>query len=81
MAWIKTVSDDQATGLLARVYASARTRAGRVFNILRVQSTNPRTLRASMGLSREINLASSPVPRVVREMIAVVVSRTNNCHY
>ena len=81
MAWIKTVSDDEADGLLARIYAGARTRAGRVFNILRVQSANPRTLRASMGLYREIALGDSPVSRAVRQMIAVVVSRANNCHY
>ena len=81
MAWIKTVSDDEADGLLARIYAGARSRAGRVFNILRVQSANPKALRAGMGLYREIALGDSPVSRAVREMIAVVVSRANNCHY
>jgi len=81
MAWIKTVTEEQATGLLKRIYDGARQRAGRVFKIISVQSINPRTLRAGLGLYQETSLASSPLSRTLREMIAVVVSRANECHY
>ena len=81
MAWIKTVAPDEARGLLATIYKTARARAGRVFGILRLQSVNPPVLRAGVGLYREIMHADSPLSRAQREMIAVVVSRANQCHY
>ncbi|UCG17478.1 MAG: carboxymuconolactone decarboxylase family protein [Phycisphaerales bacterium] len=81
MAWIKTVDEKEASGVLAAIYDGARRRAGRVFNILRVQSLNPPVLQASVQLYRETTLAESPLSRGLREMIAVVVSRSNDCHY
>ena len=81
MAWIRTIAENEAEGLLATIYQSALQRTGRVFNILRVQSRNPKSLRAGLGLYRETILADSPVSRILREMIATVVSKTNGCHY
>ena len=81
MAWIRLISDDEATGLLARIYDAARKRAGRVFNILRVQSQNPPTLKASIDLYISVMMADSPLSRAQRELLAVVVSRANACHY
>ncbi len=81
MAWIAQTEADDATGLLEKIYADAKKRGGRVFNILKVQSLNPPTLRASMGLYMQTTLAESPVSRALREMIATVVSKTNECHY
>ena len=81
MAWVQQISEEHATGLLEKIYADAKKRAGRVFNILKLQSLNPPTLRASMGLYMQTTQADSPVSRAVREMIATVVSKTNECHY
>ena len=81
MAWVRQIPEEDATGLLQKVYADAKKRAGRVFNILKVQSLNPPTLRASMGLYIQTMHAESPVSRALREMIATVVSKTNECHY
>ena len=81
MAWIEQVDDQQAAGLLEKIYADAVKRAGRVFNIIKVQSLNPPTLRASMGLYMQTMHAESPVSRALREMIATVVSKINECHY
>ena len=50
MAFIKIVEPEQATGALKAEYGAAIERAGKVFNILKVQSLNPATLRASMDL-------------------------------
>lgn len=80
MAFIKTIDTDAASGLLSRVYSAAQ-RAGKGFNIVRVQSNNPPALKASMDLYASIMLRESPLSRVQREMLAVVVSRVNNCHY
>ena len=81
MAYIETVSDDEAQGLLARIYDAAKARAGRVFQILRVQSLNPKSLQASLGFYQNAVLGESKVSRADREMIAVVVSRANDCFY
>lgn len=81
MTWIRTVSDDEAEGALARSYDAARKRAGRVFNIVRAMSPNPPVLRASMGIYQAIMFGESPLPRSLRELLATVVSRVNLCHY
>lgn len=81
MAWIKVVSPPQATGLLARSYDAAVKRAGRVFQILRVQSQNPHALQSSMGLYFSVMHGDSPLSRSQREMLALVVSWANHCHY
>jgi len=81
MAWIQTVDEEQATGHLAEIYAAAVRRAGKVFNILRVQSLNPAVLEASIGLYKALMHGESPLSRAQREMLAVVVSAENRCHY
>lgn len=81
MAYIETVEPGAATGLLARIYEGAVRRAGKVFNILRVQSVNPSVLQSSLGLYQSIMFGSSPLSRAQREMLAVVVSRENSCDY
>ncbi len=82
MAWIETVDPDAAEGLLKRLYAAAVRRAGRVYNVIRLQSLRPQTLRASTQLYIEVMRSErSPLSRVQREMIATVVSRANSCHY
>jgi len=81
MAFIRTISPEQATGLLKRIYDETISRAGKVWNVLRLMSVKPTTLRASMGLYSAIMHGPSKLSRAQREMIATVVSRTNNCHY
>lgn len=81
MAFIETVSEDKAEGLLARIYQNAKKRAGRVYNILSVQSQNAASLQGMIQLYQAASLGESPLTRAQREMLAVVVSKTNNCHY
>lgn len=50
MAWIKTIPPEEASGELKRLYEEAVRRAGRIFNIIRVQSLNPAVLAASTQL-------------------------------
>ena len=82
MAWIQTVPKDEAEGQLAKIYQSATERAGKVFGILKIMSLEPRTLAASMQIYVATTLHnSSPLPRWFRELVAVTVSRLNQCHY
>lgn len=81
MAHIRLVRDDEATGLLKRLFDEAIGRAGRVFGIVRLMSPNPPVLQASMAQYRAIMFGPSPLTRAQREMMAVVVSRVNDCFY
>jgi alkylhydroperoxidase family enzyme len=81
MAYIETVSPEEADGPLRSIYDAAVQRVGRVFGILRVQSPNPGVLRASMQLYQAVMMGPSPLSRVEREAIAVTVSRVNDCFY
>ena len=81
MAWLETIPADAATGRLRKIYDAAVQRAGRVYGILRAMSLTPRTLEASMALYGAACLAPAGVSRRERELLAVVVSRANDCHY
>ncbi len=81
MAWIRRVSPKDATGRLKQIYDEAFRRAGRVFNILRVQSLNPAVLDASIELYKAVMLGPSPLSRMQRETLATVTSWANGCFY
>ena len=80
-AFIETVPPGQAEGLLARLYKSATTRAGKVYKVLEISSLNPHLLKAWVQLYQAVMFGESPLTRSEREMIAVSVSWANRCHY
>jgi alkylhydroperoxidase family enzyme len=81
MAWIETVAPDAAEGRLKRIYDQAIKRAGKVFQVLRIQSLNPGVLDGSMRLYAATMMGDSPLTRAQREALATTVSRINDCHY
>ena len=82
MAWIKTAAPEEATGLLKQLYDAAIKRAGKVFNVIRLQSLRPKVLRASTQLYMELmHSPEGALSRAQREMIATAVSRANDCFY
>ncbi len=50
-------------------------------NIIRIHGIHPRTMRQHYDLYLELMRGPSPLSRIQREMIAVVVSAANRCHY
>ena len=81
MAYIQVVEPEAAEGALQAEYASAAGRAGKVFNILKIQSLNAGALHASMALYGATMHGPSGLSRAEREMLATVVSRINDCFY
>ncbi len=81
MAWIKVIRPGEATGALKREYDIAVRRAGRVYQILQIQSLNPAALRASMQVYMATMFQPSPLSRLQREMIATAVSAAKHCVY
>ena len=78
---IRLIEEGEATGLLAREYEAAVARAGKIFNIVKAMCHNPLVLRRSMELYQAIMFGPSELSRAERELLAVVVSRANDCHY
>jgi uncharacterized peroxidase-related enzyme len=78
---LRLIDEDEATGELKSQYEAAIGRAGKVFNIVKSMSLNPRVLGASMGLYKAIMFGPSELSRAERELLAVVVSCANDCHY
>ena len=81
VAWIKVVPPEGAAGDLLDQYERMRDSAGNVPSILAVHSLNPSALRARFDLYRTLMFGHSALSRAQREMLAVVVSTTNACHY
>ena len=81
MTWIRTIEPAAAHGPIARTYEDAVRRAGRVAGIVRGMSLEPQVLEASMGLYLRIMFGRQGLGRRRREMLAVVVSAINDCHY
>ena len=50
-------------------------------NILRIHGVHSRTMRQHYDFYRELMYGKSPLSRIQREMIAVVVSAANECRY
>ncbi|MGB0684651.1 MAG: hypothetical protein ACPGQD_00465 [Planctomycetota bacterium] len=81
MAWIRQIADEEATGTLKKIFDDAYRRAGRVWNIVRLTGINPAQTRGHMSLYRSVMHQDSVLPPRLRETLAVVVSRANDCHY
>ncbi|HBL55376.1 MAG TPA: hypothetical protein EYM80_04630 [Deltaproteobacteria bacterium] len=81
MAWIKVISQAEATGLLKKQYDAALKRASKIWNIVSIMGLNPHAMRDSMRFYKTIMFGESPLSRSQREMLATVVSSVNNCTY
>ena len=81
MAHLRLIEPDEATGPLKEEYDAAIGRAGKVFNIVKAMSLRPGVLKRSMGLYLGVMFGPSGLSRQERELLAVVVSRENDCHY
>ena len=82
MAWIEVTDEAEASGELLELYrAMADPEFARVDNILKIHSLHPKGLRAHFDLYRAVMASTATLPKVEREIIALVVSRLNGCHY
>ncbi|MGI9586246.1 MAG: carboxymuconolactone decarboxylase family protein [Acidimicrobiia bacterium] len=82
MAWIETIREDEWSDGLGDLYTSVADRqTGRVDNIMQVHSLNPRALKAHQALYESAMAGTKSLRKVERELIALVVSTLNECHY
>lgn len=81
MTYIKTILPEEADGLLAEIYDEIIEKRGKIGSLLTAQSLHPETIRDHLNLYMRFMFSKSPLKRYQREMMAVVVSVTNNCDY
>lgn len=80
-ASIRIVPYGESTGPLRRIYDKYGAADDSLDHILAVHSLNPLSLEHHVVLYSHLMRGSSPLSRVQREMIAVVVSAENDCFY
>lgn len=66
---------------LQKYFARCDEKLGFVPNVLAAYSFSEEKLRGFMALYNELMLADSGLSKLEREMVAVVVSSANRCHY
>ncbi len=82
MAWIDTIREDEWEGALAELYGAVVDRDhDRVDNILQIHSLDPKGVAAHQGLYTTAMSGTGTLRKVERELIALVVSSLNECHY
>ncbi len=81
MAYIEQVPEEEAEGSLARMYESARTRAGGVAHIIKIMIREPAVLEGSMMFYLKLMKSPNGLSAARREMLAAVVSNLNDCYY
>lgn len=81
MAFIKLFKFEEASGLLKKEYETGLRRAGRIWNVLTIQSQTPEILRDSMRLYNSTMFGNVDISRFDRELLAVVTSVANECEY
>jgi len=81
MPFIDYIAFEDGSPELQQLYAEYGGKDRCPANIIRISGVNPPVMEQHIGLYRSIMSAGSPLSRHQQEMIAVVVSALNKCHY
>jgi len=81
VAWINIIPEEEAERELKELYDQNMEPWGGVDNIIKIHSLSPESLKGHVALYKAVMYGKSLIPRPDREMIAVVVSAVNKCHY
>lgn len=78
---IEVIQPQDADGYLKEIYDQILESRGKVAEIHKIQSLNPRSIIRHMDLYMTIMFGKSPLSRAQREMTGIVVSAANKCIY
>lgn len=84
MPWIKVVDEKESEGELKGVYDLIKLKRGKIGNILKIQSLNPKAMESHLSFYIDIMFGKSSsklIKRELRELIATTISITNKCEY
>ena len=81
VAWLRVPGEDEAPPPVAKLFDKASEKLGFIPNVLRVYALRPRHLELWDAFYDDLMRGESGLTKPQREMIAVVVSTVNRCHY
>lgn len=82
MAWIKTITYEEATPDLKRIYDRVKGPNNNVDNVLSIHSLRPHTLVGHMALYKNVlHNSNNQLPKWYLEALGVYVSHLNQCSY
>ncbi len=81
LSWLRVPADDEVPAEVRERWQEPLSRLGFVPNVLRVFALRPRHLLLWQDYYDEVLRGESGLSKAQREMIAVVVSAHNRCHY
>jgi uncharacterized peroxidase-related enzyme len=81
MAFIKVIDEKEAAGELKKVYDQIISSRGKLSNIMKIHSLLPDTMIKHLNLYMSIMFSKGTLTREEKEILAVVVSKKNNCGY
>jgi uncharacterized peroxidase-related enzyme len=80
-SWLRVPPEEDAPAEVKALFEKANEKLGFLPNVLRVYALRPRHLELWNTFYDELMRGESGLTREQREMIAVVVSTANRCHY
>lgn len=81
MARIKVIQPEEAEGRLSEIYNEILDKRKKLADVHTIQSLRPESIVKHMELYMEIMFTRSSLTRAEREMMAVIVSKNNDCVY
>jgi uncharacterized peroxidase-related enzyme len=81
MPFIKTINENEAEGELKKVYEQIGSARGKLSNIMKIHSLMPDTMIKHLELYLSIMFSKTNLTREEKEILAIVVSKNNNCDY
>ncbi len=82
MAWIDTQREDEWQGSLADLYSRiVDGEHGRVDNIMQIHSLDAAAMEGHLAVYSSAMSGTKTLRKVERELIALIVSDINECHY
>ncbi|MEQ9006530.1 MAG: peroxidase-related enzyme, partial [Ekhidna sp.] len=81
MPYIDVIQPEKAEGQLKEIYDGLVKSRGKIAVVHKIQSLNPESIVNHMDLYMTFMFGRSPLKRVHREMMAVIVSISKKCEY
>ena len=81
MPFLNLISVESAVDGIAKIYDASKARAGSVANIIKAMSLHAESCRASLALYISLMKSDNGLDPATRELLAAVVSHTNDCYY
>lgn len=75
------IDAEEAHGELRAEYEDVQQKRGRVSNVMKAHSLDPKAMKLHLDLYLHLMFGRSTLTRAQREMIAVEVSQANGCRY